>query len=168
MSKYHNESIACNQSCQPDGTSNNSKPTPDDESEPSELLSRALKRKFVDLDEITQRLRLRLSKVTNNDSDASSDGTTEQFERDINTLCVEDDFDLVNFKETISLNDSEEKKDDISETSSDLLMTESKNEEQFRDDMQVKGSLGSDCHFETISSTSSKSSLDVVTNIGKI
>ncbi|VEN47129.1 unnamed protein product [Callosobruchus maculatus] len=66
--------------------------------EPSELLSRALKRKFVELDEITQRLRLRLSEVTN-ESDSSSDGMTEEFEKDINTLCVEDDFDTVNFEE---------------------------------------------------------------------
>lgn len=68
--------------------------------EPGELLSRALKRKFTELDEITQRLRLRLSKVTNDDeSDNSNDEIADEFERDINTLCVEDDFNLINFDE---------------------------------------------------------------------
>nr|CAH7764653.1 unnamed protein product [Callosobruchus chinensis] len=70
---------------------------PPDQQEPSELLSRALKRKFVELDEITQRLRLRLSEVTN-ESDSSSDGMTDEFEKDINSLCIEDDFDTVNFE----------------------------------------------------------------------
>ncbi|KAJ8945066.1 hypothetical protein NQ318_005246, partial [Aromia moschata] len=71
----------------------------DEDAEPSETLSRALKRKFTELDEITQRLRLRLSKVTSEDSDASSDGAAEEFERDINTLCIEEDFDLINFED---------------------------------------------------------------------
>lgn len=66
--------------------------------EPSELLSRALKRKFIELDEITQRLRLRLSKVTNDESDTSNDELADEFERDINTLCVEDDYDMINFE----------------------------------------------------------------------
>lgn len=70
-----------------------------EQSEPSELLSRALKRKFTELDEITQRLRLRLSKVTDEDSDTSSDGTADQFEKDINTLSIEEDFDLINFED---------------------------------------------------------------------
>lgn len=65
--------------------------------EPGELLGRALKRKFTELDEITQRLRLRLSKVTD-ESDTSNDEIADEFERDINTLCVEDDFDMVNFE----------------------------------------------------------------------
>ncbi|KAJ8910287.1 hypothetical protein NQ315_014962 [Exocentrus adspersus] len=69
------------------------------EDEPSEIFSRTLKRKFSELDEITQRLRLRLSKVTNDDSDTSSDGIADEFEKDINTLCIEEDFDLINFEE---------------------------------------------------------------------
>ncbi|CAH1960451.1 unnamed protein product [Acanthoscelides obtectus] len=71
---------------------------PPDQQEPSELLSRALKRKFVELDEITQRLRLRLSKVTN-ESDSSNDEMAEEFENDINALCIEDDFDTINFED---------------------------------------------------------------------
>ena len=68
--------------------------------EPAESLSRALKRKFTELDEMTQRLRLRLSNVTNDDSDESAtDDFVEQFERDINTLCVEEDYDTVNFED---------------------------------------------------------------------
>lgn len=59
---------------------------------PSELLSRALKRKFTELDEITQRLRQRLSAVTNEDSDVSNDDFADEFERDLNSVCV--DFDL--------------------------------------------------------------------------
>lgn len=90
-----------------------------DDDEPNELLSRALKRKFTELDEITQRLRLRLSKVTNeadndddnNDAECSNnnknnDELTDEFERDINTLCVEDDFDMIDF-EVKQINDSE-------------------------------------------------------------
>ncbi|KAH0818017.1 hypothetical protein GEV33_004773 [Tenebrio molitor] len=72
---------------------------PDPTCEPNELLGRALKRKFTELDEITQRLRLRLSKVTNDESDTSNDEIADEFERDINTLCVEDDFDMVDFEE---------------------------------------------------------------------
>lgn len=66
--------------------------------ESSELLSRALKRKFTELDEITRRLRLRLSNVTNDESDASNDELADEFERDINTLCVEDDYDMINLQ----------------------------------------------------------------------
>lgn len=66
--------------------------------EPGELLSRALKRKFTELDEITQRLRLRLSHVTNDESDNSNDDAADEFERDINTLCVEEDYDMINFE----------------------------------------------------------------------
>ncbi|CAH1159661.1 unnamed protein product [Phaedon cochleariae] len=60
--------------------------------EASESLSRALKRKFTELDEITQRLRLRLSKVTN-DSDSSSDGFADEFEKDISSFRDEDNLD---------------------------------------------------------------------------
>ncbi|GJQ83131.1 hypothetical protein Trydic_g15369 [Trypoxylus dichotomus] len=67
--------------------------------EPRELLSRTLKRKFTELDEITQRLKLRLSHVTNDESDTSNDELADEFERDINTLCVEDDYDMINFEE---------------------------------------------------------------------
>lgn len=70
------------------------------EIEPSETFSRALKRKFTELDEITQRLRLRLSEVVEDDSDASSDVTADQFDKDINTLSIEEDFDLINFEKT--------------------------------------------------------------------
>lgn len=66
--------------------------------ESSELLSRTLKRKFIELDEITQRLRLRLSDVTRDESDTSNDELADEFERDINTLCVEDDYDLINLQ----------------------------------------------------------------------
>ncbi|KAI4462552.1 hypothetical protein MML48_4g00021848 [Holotrichia oblita] len=66
--------------------------------EPGELLSRALKRKFTELDEITQRLKLRLSHVTNDESDNSNDDAVDEFERDINTLCVEEDYDMINFE----------------------------------------------------------------------
>lgn len=66
--------------------------------ESTELLSRALKRKFIELDEITQRLRLRLSDVTKDESDTSNDDLADEFERDINTLCVEDDYDMINLQ----------------------------------------------------------------------
>lgn len=66
--------------------------------ESSELLSRALKRKFTELDEITRRLRLRLSNVTNDESDVLNDDLADEFERDINTLCVEDDYDMINLQ----------------------------------------------------------------------
>lgn len=66
--------------------------------ESSELLSRTLKRKFIELDEITQRLRLRLSDVTRDESDTSNDEVADEFERDINTLCVEDDYDMINLE----------------------------------------------------------------------
>lgn len=64
--------------------------------ETNETLSRALKRKFIELDEITQRLRSRLSNVTNDD-DAFNDDLADEFEHDINTLCVEDDYNLIDF-----------------------------------------------------------------------
>lgn len=66
--------------------------------ESTELLSRALKRKFIELDEITQRLRLRLSDVTKDESDTSNDEFADEFERDINTLCVEDDYNTINLQ----------------------------------------------------------------------
>lgn len=67
------------------------------------MLSRALKRKFIELDEITQRLRLRLSDVTKDESDTSNDDLADEFERDINTLCVEDDYDMINLQtETVN------------------------------------------------------------------
>ncbi|CAH0561232.1 unnamed protein product [Brassicogethes aeneus] len=64
-----------------------------------DTLSRAVKRKFTELEEITRRLRSRLSTVTNDESDTSNDDVADEFENDINTLCVEDDFDLINFEE---------------------------------------------------------------------
>ncbi|XP_017783933.1 PREDICTED: uncharacterized protein LOC108567779 [Nicrophorus vespilloides] len=66
--------------------------------DPAEVFSRALKRKFIELDEITQRLRVRLSHATNDGSDTSNDDIADEFERDINTLCVEDDYDMIDFE----------------------------------------------------------------------
>lgn len=72
---------------------------------PDESLSRALKRKFIELDEITQRLRLRLSDVTKDEFVTANDDFADEFERDINTLCVEDDYDTVDLQmETDSYN----------------------------------------------------------------
>lgn len=121
--------------------------------EPSEMLSRTLKRKFTELDEITQRLRLRLSKVTEEYSDASSDGFTDQFENDINTLCVEEDFDLINFEEeSKSLN-----KLNLNETSEDnnsnLLVTDNQNVVEANDS---KESLNFESTSEGSLSTDSK------------
>ncbi|KAK5643591.1 hypothetical protein RI129_007436 [Pyrocoelia pectoralis] len=62
---------------------------------PGELLSRALKRKFTELEEITQRLRTRLADVTKDDSDVSNDEFADEFERDINTLSVEEDYNML-------------------------------------------------------------------------
>lgn len=50
------------------------------------------------MDEITQRLRLRLSDVTKDEFDTSNDDLADEFERDINTLCVEDDYDMINLQ----------------------------------------------------------------------
>lgn len=61
---------------------------------PSEVLSRALKRKFTELDEITQRLRKRLSAVTNEDSDVSNDDFADEFERDLISISVDTDLDV--------------------------------------------------------------------------
>lgn len=59
-------------------------------------LSRAMKRKFTELEEISQRLRARLFDVTgeaNPDVDFKEidDEETDEFERDLNTECVDDD-----------------------------------------------------------------------------
>lgn len=72
--------------------------TVQDEDDGGEILSRALKRKFAELDEITQTLRLRLSHVTNDETEEETDEFAEEFERDINTLSIEEDFDMVNFE----------------------------------------------------------------------
>ncbi|KAG5681101.1 hypothetical protein PVAND_010566 [Polypedilum vanderplanki] len=56
----------------------------------SNVLSRTLKRKFTELDEITQRLRARLFDVTGDDPD-------DEFERDLNTAVTEDEIDNENF-----------------------------------------------------------------------
>lgn len=59
---------------------------------PPELFNRALKRKFTELEEITQRLKQRLSTITNDDSDISddfADDFADEFERDLNTECIE-------------------------------------------------------------------------------
>jgi C2 domain-containing protein 3 len=50
-------------------------------------LSRALKRKFIELEEITQRLKARLFDVTG-DEDVDPD---DEFERDLNTVAMEDE-----------------------------------------------------------------------------
>ncbi|KAK9878727.1 hypothetical protein WA026_023604 [Henosepilachna vigintioctopunctata] len=83
--------------------------SPPEEHEPdSELLSRALKRKFNELDEITQRLRLRLSYVTNDGTDDENDEVADEFERDINSLSIEDDFDMANFENECRDNNPQE------------------------------------------------------------
>ncbi|KAF5286741.1 hypothetical protein FQA39_LY04163 [Lamprigera yunnana] len=63
-----------------------------------ELLSRTLKRKFTELEEITQRLRSRLANVTKDDSDTSNDELADEFDRDINTLSIEEDYDMLDLK----------------------------------------------------------------------
>ena len=60
----------------------------------SSLLSRTLKRKFNELDEITQRLKARLFDVTGNE-DFDVD---EEFERDLNTEVKDDDGNLIDFE----------------------------------------------------------------------
>ncbi|XP_050094874.1 uncharacterized protein LOC126577366 [Anopheles aquasalis] len=64
-------------------------------------LSRALKRKFTELEEITERLKARLFDVTGDDNDDDIDGgdddgaidPDDEFERDLNTVATEDDED---------------------------------------------------------------------------
>uniref|UniRef100_A0AAR5PKG0 Uncharacterized protein n=2 Tax=Dendroctonus ponderosae TaxID=77166 RepID=A0AAR5PKG0_DENPD len=64
-------------------------------------LGRTLKRKFAELDGITQRLRLRLSEVVSDESeDPDTDKAADEFEHDINNLCVEEDFEMANFDDT--------------------------------------------------------------------
>lgn len=77
-------------------------PDPVEETIPADLLSRALKRKFTELDEITQRLRQRLSAVTNDDSDISNDDFIDEFERDLNTECADTE-GLINFDDAMDL-----------------------------------------------------------------
>lgn len=74
---------------------------------PGELLSRALKRKFTELEEITQRLRSRLADVTKDDSDTSNDDFVDEFERDINTLSIEEDYDMLDLKSLSESNNLE-------------------------------------------------------------
>lgn len=124
------------------------------EEEPSEVFSRALKRKFTELDEITQRLRLRLSKVTNDDSDSSSDGIADEFEKDINTLCIEEDFDLIDFEEEtkkINVHKEDANSTGSSASKSQPLLT-----------IKEKSSKGNDVHTadkNTISSSNTATSL---------
>ncbi|KAG5899964.1 hypothetical protein JTB14_034535 [Gonioctena quinquepunctata] len=125
LSKYRSQKN-CGHNARPSGPNNETSEVsaPD---ETSESLSRVLKRKFSELDEITQRLRLRLSKVTNEDSDTSSDGFAENFERDINTLCIEEDFDLIDFNEeakklNVGQNVGDEKKVESSDCDSQSLL----------------------------------------------
>ncbi|XP_035792441.1 uncharacterized protein LOC118466797 [Anopheles albimanus] len=74
-------------------------------------LSRALKRKFTELEEITERLKARLFDVTGDDNDGFDDGEDDdgaidpddEFERDLNTVATEDDDD-----------DNDEREDDES------------------------------------------------------
>ncbi|XP_058065680.1 uncharacterized protein LOC131215307 [Anopheles bellator] len=58
-------------------------------------LSRALKRKFIELEEITERLKARLFDVTGDDGDDDGTDPDDQFERDLNTAASEDDDDAV-------------------------------------------------------------------------
>ncbi|KAK4880800.1 hypothetical protein RN001_008946 [Aquatica leii] len=74
---------------------------------PGELLRRALKRKFTELEEITQRLRSRLADVTKDDSDTSNDDFVDEFERDINTLSIEEDYDMLDLKSLSESNNLE-------------------------------------------------------------
>jgi len=64
------------------------------------LLSRAFKRKFTELEEITQRLRVRLNNVTSSiiidheeddEFDYYEDKIDNDFENDLNTVCYDDD-----------------------------------------------------------------------------
>ncbi|KAL1509796.1 hypothetical protein ABEB36_004478 [Hypothenemus hampei] len=66
----------------------------------TELLSRAFKRKFTELDEISQRLRSRLSEIVNENSDDSKDmdDLTKQFEKDITNVYPEEELDLIEFE----------------------------------------------------------------------
>lgn len=124
--------------------------------EPSETFSRALKRKFTELDEITQRLRLRLSKVMEDDSDGSSDGVADQFEKDINTLSIEEDFDLINFdEETMKFNkdNSEGEKNSNSDTTN-LLMTNSNQEMDNENKVGIESSKASNTNFESTDQSS--------------
>lgn len=74
---------------------NESRPSMDDSA-----LSRALKRKFTELEEITQRLRARLFDVTGNMSIDPDD----EFENDLNTIPgEEDDFEESNIASSMSL-----------------------------------------------------------------
>lgn len=76
-------------------TPNESQPNVDDSA-----LSRALKRKFTELEEITQRLRARLFDVTGNMSMDPDD----EFENDLNTIPdEEDDFEESNIASSMSL-----------------------------------------------------------------
>lgn len=59
----------------------------DEEEADHSVLSRTLKRKFMELEDITQRLRARLFDVTG-DADTDPD---DQFESDLNTVPTEDD-----------------------------------------------------------------------------
>ncbi|XP_008191715.1 C2 domain-containing protein 3 [Tribolium castaneum] len=110
-----------------EGESSSPSQPPEAPFEPGELLGRALKRKFTELDEITQRLRLRLSKVTNDESDTSNDEIADEFERDINTLCVEDDFDMVDFeKEAQKFNLNHTKDSEVGLLQTDENLVENK------------------------------------------
>lgn len=83
----------------------------------SSALSRALKRKFTELEEITQRLRARLFDVTGNiDPD-------DQFENDLNTIPDEDDddFEESNIASEMSLDWLEHCQNQASSTDSNEL-----------------------------------------------
>lgn len=91
---------------------------------PSELLSRALKRKFTELDEITQRLRSRLADVTKDDSDISADEFCDEFERDINTLCVEDDYNMIDLTSLSNYESELQSLSNLQNTSNQYLLKE--------------------------------------------
>lgn len=136
--------------------------------ESSELLSRTLKRKFTELDEITRRLRLRLSNVTNDESDASNDDLADEFERDINTLCVEDDYDMINLQiETDEFNIRPDigigllqLQDDESETKKNVLDSETADERENASSVSLSEKLDVD-------TKNSLSSLDKHLVLGK-
>ncbi|KAJ8937561.1 hypothetical protein NQ314_011796 [Rhamnusium bicolor] len=106
LSRYELQKEECNCNTPP---SNNTKkkipqPEPEPENEPSEI-------DYV----------YACQKVTNEDSDTSSDGAVEEFEKDINSLCIEEDFDLINFEEEARKLNSNHSKDNVeSSASSDV------------------------------------------------
>lgn len=70
----------------------------------------------------------RLSEVVSEDSEGSNDDVTDEFEHDINNLCIEEDFDLINFEDQarkFSINHTNQKTEHKDKSSlSNLLSVE--------------------------------------------